>query len=77
MTNFEKEKAINYLISKGINFEKNVFELSDFSNSILHDTAKKCRWKPAPNNSCLSGILYARFFLYLQKYYYKNKALFA
>ena len=77
MTNFEKENAINYLISKGINFEKDVFELSSFSNSILHDTAKKCRWKPAPNNSCLSGVLHARFFLYLQKYYYKNKALFA
>lgn len=77
MTNFEKENAINYLISKGINFEKDVFELSGFSNSILHDTAKKCRWKPSPNNRCLSGVLHARFFLYLQKYYYKNKELFA
>ena len=40
MTNFEKENAINYLISKGINFEKDVFELSGSNNSILHDTAK-------------------------------------
>lgn len=41
MTNFEKENAINYLIGKGIDFEKDVFALSGLSNSILHDTAKK------------------------------------
>lgn len=76
MTNFEKENAINYLISKGVNFEKDVFTLSNATETLLHNTAKNCRFRPKPNNSCLSAVLHARFYIYLQRYYLKHKDLF-
>lgn len=69
-------RAIEKLIQAGINFEKNVYELSSRENSILEKAAKENNYYPKPNNSCISAIRHARYYLYLQRYYYKHKALF-
>lgn len=65
MTNLDlKKSVISDLESKGINFQKDAFQLSPYENSLLLDAAKSCKYRK-PKNSYFG--LGASFFIHLQK----------
>ena len=62
------KEAKKELISKGIDFTKNVYSLTDEQNSLLELTAKKYGYKITNvGNSAIGGILHCRFYLLLQR----------
>ena len=61
-----KHIIISECIAKGVDFEKDAFQLSSTEKSVLSEYAKECNYRK-PKNSCF-GIGGA-FFLHLQKIY--------
>lgn len=62
------KEAKKELESKGIDFKKNVYSLSDEQNRIIESAAKKYGYKVSGcGNSSIGRILHARFFLLLQR----------
>lgn len=59
-----KLDAIEMAKAHGIDFSKDVFEISISDKGLLHDLAKACRYKKS-RTSCLS--LGGAFFVHLQK----------
>lgn len=61
-----KHIIISECIAKGIDFEKDAFQLSNTEKSILSEYAKECKYKrPKTSYFGIGGA----FFLHLQKIY--------
>lgn len=65
-----KQIIICELISKGVDFNKDAFQLSSTEKSLLADAAKECKYR-RPKNSYFG--LGGSFFLHLQKLYKKDR----
>lgn len=74
--NFVKECVIRALMRGGVNFSKDIYQLSSAEKTLLDQAAKDYNYRPHPNNSCLSGVIHARYYMYLQRYYLQYKDLF-
>lgn len=74
--NYIKEYIIRALIRGGVNFDKDVYQLSGAEKELLKQAAKDYNYRPRQNNSCLSGVVHARYYTYLQRYYLQYKDLF-
>ena len=62
------KKAKQELTSEGINFKKDVYELSSQDKELLESSAKEYGYKIASGgNSSLGYILHARYYLMLQR----------
>jgi len=59
-----KEMAIEMAKAHGVDFTKDVFEISISNKGLLHELAKSCRYKKS-RTSCLS--LGGAFYVHLQK----------
>ena len=67
-----KQVIISECIAKGIDFEKDAFQLSSTEKSILSEYAKECKYrKPVNSYFCIGGA----FFLHLQKIYKADRLL--
>lgn len=67
-----KQIIICDLISKGVDFNKDAFQLSSTEKSLMADAAKECKYrKPKTSYFGLGGS----FFLHLQKIYQKDRLL--
>lgn len=62
------KKAKQELASKGLDFKKNVHELSTPEEKLLEASAKEYGYRiSSGGNSSLGNILHARYYLMLQK----------
>lgn len=62
------KKAKQELITNGLDFKKDVHELSSVEIKLLEASAKECGYKVrSGGNSSLGCILHARYYLMLQK----------
>lgn len=67
-----KKYIIGVLQFKGVDFEKDAFQLSSAEKSILVEYAKECKYKrPKTSYFCIGGA----FFLHLQKLYKSDNLL--
>jgi hypothetical protein len=67
-----KHIIISECIAKGLDFEKDAFQLSSTEKSILSEYAKECKYRRLKNSYFGLG---GSFFLHLQKIYKADRLL--